>query len=149
MMSRPLSVHLWHNYGCVEAITPKCRKHRERGERLHDNTEGTCCWAGEWRGGREVQRSRVWYISIDQIPSCMPCMSFLVFEAFSLGRKKIKQRNTQLAKCRNLRTSVQGFDYFLTDHSPPFSWLSPSSCFRLRNLQVPDKRALTSICGMM
>jgi hypothetical protein len=48
--------------------------------------------------GREVQRSRVWYISIDQIPSCMPCMSFLVFEAFSLGRKKDKTKKHTISK---------------------------------------------------
>lgn len=62
---------------------------------VHESAVGACCWT--WAGthtasmGTEgTAASRVGR-SIASVPSCMPCMSFLVFEALFLFKKKKKR----------------------------------------------------------
>lgn len=113
------------------------------GYRLHDNTDEHAAEQG--RGEGRMCGEADWYSSITQIPSCMPCMSFLVFEAFFIRKRKKKKdqrKKHTISKFRSLSTSVQGFNCSvrLTVLITPHSSAGFLLCCRLHYVQVPEQK---------
>lgn len=100
-MSSPcLRVHFAYNCGCASSSDSEKQEVQGRGWVVHYSAVGACCWTWAWTNkeslGKEGTAASNVGRSIASVPSCMPCMSFLVFEALFLSKKKKEEQMRQV-----------------------------------------------------